>query len=96
MTIHTKRFTGILIAVPVLLVIPLVAMRFTDEVKWTLSDFVVMAALLLVTGTAIEIALRVVRSGFAKLAACGVILFVFVMVWGELATGFFRRMVAGS
>jgi len=96
MTIQNKRFTGILIAIPVLLLIPLVAMRFTDEVKWTASDFVVMGGLLLLTGTTIELALRVVRTTFARLAVCGMILFLFVMIWGELATGFFRRMIAGS
>jgi uncharacterized membrane protein len=38
-----------------ILAIPLVAMQFTNEVNWKLSDFVVMGALLSITGIAIEL-----------------------------------------
>jgi len=79
-----KRFAGILIAVPVLLLIPFVAMRLTDEVNWTPLDFAVMGAMLVVTGIAIEIALRIIRKGWMRAAAVVVVLFGFLMVWGTL------------
>ena len=56
----------------------------------------VMGSLLLVTGVTCEFAMRATRTVFVRLAAVGAVLFIFVMVWGELATGFFRRLLAGN
>lgn len=78
------RLIGILIAVTALLLIPFFAMRFTNEVVWTVLDFITMGFMLLVTGLAIEIALRIVKATWQKAAAVLVILFGFVMVWGAL------------
>jgi hypothetical protein len=41
--------------------LPLIAMQFTDEVVWSLGDFILLAVLLTVIGVAIELAVR--RSG---------------------------------
>ena len=84
MAILNKRLITILIAIPVLLLIPFIAMRFTDEVNWTPLDFVVMGAMLLVTGLAIEVALRIVRQTWMRAAAVVVILLGFLTVWGGL------------
>ena len=78
------RLICILLAVPALLLIPIVAMRFTSDVNWTPMDFVVMALMLLVTGLGIEISLRIVNITWIKVAAVAAILFGFVMVWGTL------------
>ena len=78
------RLVCILIAVPVLLLIPYFAMKFGDEVNWTTIDFIVMGFMLLLTGLAIEVALRIVKVTWMKAAAVLVILFGFVMVWGAL------------
>ena len=79
-----KRLIVILLAVAGLLLIPLIAMRFTDEVNWTPMDFVVMGAMLLITGLGIEVALRIVRATWVRVAAVAAILFGFLMVWGTL------------
>jgi hypothetical protein len=84
MNTKNVRSTLILLAVPALLLIPFAAMRFTDEVNWTMFDFAVMGFLLLMTGLAIEIALRTVAATWMKVAAVAAILFGFVMVWGPL------------
>lgn len=82
---NKKRLFGILIATPLLLLlIPLVAMAFTNEVNWTALDFTVMGAMLLVTGLAAEVALRIARVAWMRAAAGIVILLGFVMVWGTL------------
>ncbi|MFL6467003.1 MAG: hypothetical protein ACJ72Z_03505 [Pyrinomonadaceae bacterium] len=78
------RFICILLAVPLLLLIPFFAMRFTSEVNWTALDFITMGVMLLITGLAIETALRLVRATWMKAAAVLAILFGFVMVWGAL------------
>lgn len=41
-----------------ILTLPLVATQFTDEVAWTLGDFVVVGVLLTIIGVAIEMAFR--------------------------------------
>jgi hypothetical protein len=78
------RLILILLAIPALLLIPFVAMRFTSEVVWTPMDFVVMGAMLLFTGLGIEVALRVVKVTWMRAAAVIGVLFCFVMVWGTL------------
>lgn len=78
------RLICILLAVPALLLIPFFAMRFTHEVNWTALDFITMGVMLLITGLAIEAALRLVKVSWMKAAAVLAILFGFVMVWGAL------------
>lgn len=86
MTMQNKRLTGLLIAVAILLTIPLIAMRFTDEVNWSGMDFVVAGFLLLSAGLLCEFVLRRVRALGYRVVICGGILFGLVMVWGLLAT----------
>jgi hypothetical protein len=78
------RLICILLAVPALLLIPFVAMRFTDEINWTAMDFTVMGVMLMVTGLGGELALRVFRAAWVRTAAVVAVLFCFVMVWGAL------------
>ena len=78
------RLICLLLAVPALLLIPFFAMKFTHEVNWTAIDFITMGVMLLITGLAIEAALRLVRVTWMKAAAVLAILFGFVMVWGTL------------
>lgn len=67
-----------------LLLIPFIAMKFTNDVVWTAFDFVVMGVLLLVTAIGIEIALRIFKVTWLKAAAVACVVFGFVMVWGTL------------
>mgnify|MGYP003580756460 FL=1 len=96
MTAPNKRLLGIIAAIPFLLLIPLVAMQFTTEVDWDAFDFAVMGALLLLTGFGIELALRIIKEWKHRLIAVGIILLLFILVWGELATGFFRTNLQGT
>jgi len=72
-----------------ILLAPLVAMQFTDEVQWTEFDFGVMATMLLATGTACEIAVRTQKSDAGRFVICGIIGLIFVLTWAELAVGIF-------
>lgn len=89
------RLICILLAVPVLLLVPLIAMGFTQEVNWTLLDFVAAAVLLLSAGLACELVLRKFRTAGSRIVLCGAILAVLGLVWGELATGFFEAKLTG-
>jgi hypothetical protein len=90
------RLKLILAAIGGLLLIPFVAMQFTDEVDWSPFDFIVMGILLLITGLSIELVLRKFRSLQGRILICGGILFIFFLVWAELAVGIFGSPWAGS
>lgn len=96
MKTSNKRLIGILCAIPVLLSIPLIAMQFTNEVDWTLSDFIIMGILLLITGLAIEFCLRKVKTARNRFIVTAVVLFIFFLIWAELAVGVFGTPFAGS
>ncbi|AOE50322.1 hypothetical protein [Kangiella sediminilitoris] len=82
----TLRVTYWIIAVFILLV-PAIAMQFTNEVNWGLYDFLLMAALLIVTGVAIELAIRMTVQNRYRAAIIFAILLAFLMIWAELAVG---------
>lgn len=84
MNTKNLRLICILLAVPALLPIPYIAMKFTNEVNWTALDFITMGVMLLVTGLAIEVALRILNTTWMKVAAVVAVLFGFVMLWGTL------------
>ncbi|MEZ4829055.1 MAG: hypothetical protein R3C61_22630 [Bacteroidia bacterium] len=86
-----KRLLGILTIVAIILLIPLVAMQFTDEVNWTVFDFVVAGALLLSTGLACELVMRKVAKIEYRIAICLGILIVLFFIWVELAVGIFNN-----
>lgn len=92
----TKRLIGIVLTVALLLCIPLIAMQFTNEVNWTLSDFVAAAVLLLSTGLLCELVIRKVKNVKSRIAICAVLLAALFLIWIELAVGIFGTPFAGS
>lgn len=84
---QNKRLFGVLGVIVLLLMIPLIAMQFTDEVNWGLADFVVMGGLLLCVGLAFELVARQSASMLYRIA-CGVgIVTVFLLFWVNGAVG---------
>ncbi len=96
MITQNRRLFGIVLTIVCILLIPLVAMQFTDEVNWTLSDFVAMGILLLGTGLMCELVLRNVKNTEYRIVICGILLAVLVLVWLELAVGIVGSPFAGS
>lgn len=87
MTLLTKNFLRPAIATALILLIPLVAMQFTAEVNWSLSDFVVMGALIFCTGLAFEVVMS--RGGnIAYRIAFGLAIpLTLFLIWANLAVG---------
>ena len=83
----TKRLGIWGIAIGILLLIPLIAMQFTDEVNWELSDFVIMGGVLTAIGLLYELIAR--RSGKTIYrAAFGLgVLGAFLLFWVNGAVG---------
>ena len=91
-----KRLIAIVLTVAFLLLVPLIAMQFSNEVNWTLFDFVVAGSLLLGTGLMCELVLRTVKKRPYRLAICIVMLAICFLVWIELAVGIFGTRFAGQ
>ena len=90
------RLLTILVGATVILFVPLVAMLFTREVKWTLFDFLVAGILLVGTGLVLELILRKVKEAKYKLLASIVLLVLFILIWAELSVGIFGTPIAGN
>ncbi|MEZ4920496.1 MAG: hypothetical protein R2792_15445 [Saprospiraceae bacterium] len=95
MTIQNRRYSLVFIATSVLLLIPLVAMLFTNEVDWSPFDFLIMGGLLLSAGLAIEFFTRKVKNKTMGVILVLSTLLVFLLIWAELAVGVFGTPFAG-
>ena len=94
MTLPKKQLLTILAPLTLLLV-PFVGMQFTNEVAWSLSDFVIIGLLLFAVGLGINFILRKVRPKF-RVAFIIALLALFLLAWAELAVGVFGTPFAGS
>ncbi|PWK21015.1 hypothetical protein [Xanthomarina spongicola] len=91
-----KRLIIILLAIPLILLFPLIAMQFSSEVNWSLVDFLVMGILLLGFGFMLEIVLRKVSKKKIRIALIAIIFIAFLLIWAELSVGIFGTPFAGS
>ena len=81
---------GVVLATMLLLLVPFVAMQFTDEVSWTRADFATAAALIFITGMALVLGVKRARTRASRISVVALILLIFATVWAELAVGLFR------
>jgi hypothetical protein len=79
-----------------LLCIPFIAMLFTDEVNWSLADFIVAGILLLSTGLLCELVIRKTTNIMYRIYFCVGILLIFLIIWVELAVGIFGTALSGN
>lgn len=96
MIASNKRLIGILLTVSILLLIPLIAMQFTDEVKWGSFDFLVAGILLYGAGLTFEFIMRKVRSARLRIVISLALFLVLFLVWAELAVGIFGSPISGN
>jgi len=95
-TNQNKRLVTILATALALLLIPLIAMKFTNEVNWKIFDFLVAGILLIGTGLTLEFILRKIKTLRYRILF-GIALFVvLLLIWAELAVGIFGTPFAGS
>ena len=84
-----KPLFGVSLLTGVLLLVPAVAMRFTNDVSWGPGDFVVAAVLLLAAGSAFVLATRL-RSRVHRFGLIGLVTFALLIIWAELTVGLFH------
>ena len=96
MTTSNKRLYSILLSIPLILMIPFIAMQFTAEVNWQGFDFLVAAILLLSVGLSLEFVLRRLTQRRHRIIAAIGFLVLLLLIWAELAVGVFGTPFAGS
>lgn len=84
----TKSIVRIALATGFFLLIPLVAMQFTTEVTWTLSDFVVAGVLLFGTGLTYALVARKGSTTVYRVAVGVAVATGLLLIWVNLAVGF--------
>lgn len=80
------RIAGWSIAVLILL-LPLVAMRFTSEVNWTAGDFIFAALLIGGVGVTFELTVRVTRNWAHRAGVAAALATAFLTIWANGAVG---------
>jgi hypothetical protein len=71
-----------------LILLPLLAMKFTSEVNWDMEDFTFAIFMIGGVGLAFELAVRVSRNWSYRAGFALALLAAFLLVWGNLAVGF--------
>jgi hypothetical protein len=84
-----KRLLIFIIISLTILVIPLLAMQFTDEVNWTLGDFMMAALLLGTTAILSDLVLRKINNKMFRITILVLVLLCLIIIWAQLAVGIF-------
>lgn len=74
-------------AIAVLIVLPAIAMQYSNHVNWTASDFLFAAVLLGGAGVAVELTMRASRVWSYRLAMLGFVGGTFMTLWANGAVG---------
>ena len=93
---RTKSLIILALIVTAILLIPLIAMQFSNEVNWSIRDFVIAGVLLLGFGFLIELIIRKVKQSKYKAIFIALVLLLLFLIWIELAVGLFNSPFAGS
>lgn len=76
-------------AAAALLLTPLAAMQFTEEVNWTAFDFAVFGTMLAVAGGSFELVVRLTPRHAVRALAGAAIAIAFLLAWAHGAVGLF-------
>ena len=91
-----KRLLVISLSTAIVLLIPLIAMQFTDEVNLNWFDFIVAAVLLFGAGLISGSIMKKVKSKSRRIILIIVIIILFLLIWAELGVGIFGTPFAGN
>lgn len=74
-----------------MLLVPLLAMQFTADVRWGAADFIIMGSLLFAMGSLFVLVARKAPRKH-RLIIGGLFILVFLYIWVELAVGLFTNL----
>jgi hypothetical protein len=72
-----------------LLFIPLIGMLITDEINWSLFDFIIMGVLLTLLSVGINYVINSSKNLKNQILYIGILLLIFLLIWVELSVGIF-------
>ncbi len=79
-----------------LLLVPLIAMQFSDEWDWGIFDFIIVGVLLAGLGVGVQMILSGMKQNIRQ-AVYGLLLAIaMLLIWIEIAVGLFGSPFAGS
>jgi hypothetical protein len=78
---------SVALSTALVLSVPLVAQQFTDEVNWSVADFLVMGVLIFSAGLSYVLITRYVTNIVHKAAIVMALGSTFLMIWANLAVG---------
>ena len=84
---QNKNIIRIMLATAFILLLPLLAMQFTDEVVWDWADFAVGGALLFAAGLMYELVARTIDKIVYRVAVGVAVVAALLLVWMNLAVG---------
>jgi len=96
MIIQNKRLIIIVLISLIILLLPLITMQLTEEVNWTLFDFIIAGILLVGTGIIFEFIMRKIKRKKYRIAMIIVTLVTLFLIWAELAVGIFGSPFSGN
>ena len=79
-----------------ILLVPLIGMQITDDIQWSLFDFIIMGLLLLVLGFGIQWIRAKKLKNQTKRNYIFLLILGFLILWAELAVGIFGTPLSGS
>ena len=79
-----------------LLLIPFIGMQYSNEVNWSLNDFIIMGVILLSFGIIINKIIYHVGAFKKRVILISTLIILFFLLWAELAVGLFNSPFAGS
>lgn len=91
-----QRSFAIYSVATLLLIIPLIGMQLSKEIKWSLPDFIIAGFLLFTTGFTIDLIMRRVKTKAFQFICIALVLIVLFLTWAELAVGIFGTPLAGN
>ena len=85
--LQNRNILLIALVTMLILLVPWAAMQYSNEVNWTLIDFLTAGALLFGTGLAFELVSRKVDKIMYRVALGAALLTALLLVWSNLAVG---------
>ena len=79
-----------------LLLIPFIGTLFSNDVNWGVFDFIIMGVLLTLLGAGFKLVKTQTNNLKLRILFMGVLVFLFLAVWGELAVGVFSSCFSGT
>lgn len=89
--LQNKDVVGVLLGTGLILSIPFVAMQFSNEVDWDITDFLVIGTLLTGMGLTFVFLARKIRNSTHRAFLALAILAITLYIWAELAVGIFTN-----